>query len=567
MLRIMITDAHHRLAKYTQVVHRERNNCLSQLGCELLQQLEETIQFSVNSTARNRRVKLCDKFEIISRKPPSLNNDKWINNFSNRQLSETHKAVLVKGMKFNTRDATNRQFLASLEHSMKVTGLADEIQQNIRQTIIPSLTRKYTHTNLSHEEIRSLKSLKGDRNIIILPADKGRSTVIMNRTDYMDKARSLLADTTTYREQNNDPTNKLINEINKTLKTLQDLGEITKAERWTMKAEGTSLAQFYGLPKVHKEGTPLGPIVSLPGTPTYKLAKYLWRRLHPLTMNSQHSIDNAKQFLEKLSNIHLDVDDMMVSFDVTALFTSIDLHLAMDVTKELVERGAHRMGNLSNASLYRLLGLCLKTNFEFAGKIYPQVRGTPMGSPISGFIAEAAMQKVGFIALPSFEHKLWVRYVDDVFAVVKKDNLGSIHQTLNNIFKGIQFTIKKENHGTLSFLDVAVHRTSTGNIETSVYRKKTHTDQILLYDSKHPKSHKESCIQTLFNRVKTHCSIDVLKCQERKHLLHVFSSNGYPKNFVYRTIRRRNNISSQSIMTSSQPRQRRTRLPYCRRYI
>ena len=92
-----------------------------------------------------------------------------------------------------------------------------------------------------------------------------------------------------------------------------------------------------------------------------------------------------------------------------------------------------------------------------------------MRSPISGFITEAVMRKLESIALPSFEHKLWVRYVDDVFAVVKKDNLASIHQTLNNIFQGIQFTLEKEGHGTFSFLDVTVHRTSTGNIETSVY--------------------------------------------------------------------------------------------------
>ncbi|BHF73120.1 hypothetical protein SprV_0401619600 [Sparganum proliferum] len=64
--------------------------------------------------------------------------------------------------------------------------------------------------------------------------------------------------------------------------------------------QDTALARFYGLPKVHKDGAPLRPIVSLKGTPTYGLAKWLFRCLKFLTAESDTTVSSSAQFLEKL---------------------------------------------------------------------------------------------------------------------------------------------------------------------------------------------------------------------------------------------------------------------------
>ena len=45
---------------------------------------------------------------------------------------------------------------------------------------------------------------------------------------------------------------------------------------------GAVSSKFYGLPKVHKAGNPLRPIVSSTGTATYQSAKELARILKPL---------------------------------------------------------------------------------------------------------------------------------------------------------------------------------------------------------------------------------------------------------------------------------------------
>ena len=81
------------------------------------------------------------------------------------------------------------------------------------------------------------------------------------------------------------------------------------------------------------------------------------------------TITNAIEFLQKLEEIHLNENDLMLSFDVTALFTLIDLDLAQKVEKELVGNSSEQIQGLTPDSLYRFVDLCMQTYFEFDGKI------------------------------------------------------------------------------------------------------------------------------------------------------------------------------------------------------
>ena len=53
--------------------------------------------------------------------------------------------------------------------------------------IVVSQSASLPSSNLTPDEQKSLKGLKTDEKIVILPADKGRVTVVMDRTDYNDK--------------------------------------------------------------------------------------------------------------------------------------------------------------------------------------------------------------------------------------------------------------------------------------------------------------------------------------------------------------------------------------------
>ena len=106
-------------------------------------------------------------------------------------------------------------------------------------------------------------------------------------------------------------------------------------------------APQYALPKVHKVNLqltddhlllpqatvtkiPLRPINSCIGSPTYELSKYLASILK-LLQNNEYSVKNAKEYADFVNNQTIEADEQIVSFDVTALFTSIKVDLALDI--------------------------------------------------------------------------------------------------------------------------------------------------------------------------------------------------------------------------------------------
>ena len=204
-----------------------------------------------------------------------------------------------------------------------------------------------------------MDTLREDKNIIILPADKGRTTVVLNRKDYITKAKELLNDSTTYQKLQEDPTAILTKRINTMLNKLYKSKQLTKLEVWRMKAREGGIAKFYGLPKIHKDNIPLRPIVSLPGAPTYNLSKELWKRLRKLNQDSEHSINNAQQFLQRLTDIRVADDETMVSFDVTALYTSISFKVAHETIRNIIPNDKEQ--TLKKENLCDLLNLCLIT--------------------------------------------------------------------------------------------------------------------------------------------------------------------------------------------------------------
>ena len=77
-----------------------------------------------------------------------------------------------------------------------------------------------------------------------------------------------------------------------------------------------------------------------------------------------------------------------------------------------------------------------------------------------------------------------------------------------------------------------MYRGEQGNLETSVYRKPTHTDKYLAFDSHHPIFHKKSVAKTLLRRADCLPSSLDSKAEERKYVSNVLKANGYTKTFL-----------------------------------
>ncbi|KAH9596979.1 hypothetical protein MS3_00000981 [Schistosoma haematobium] len=203
----------------------------------------------------------------------------------------------------------------------------------------------------------------------------------------------------------------------------------------------------------------------------------------------------------------------MIFFYVTALLTLIEPRIAKETIFLLLTNDTNltKYTMLQIKSLLELVDLCLTIYFQFNNKIYEQTKGIPMGSPISGLIAEAVVQRLESVISPVIKPKIWIRYVDDTFIIVKKNDLENTSKLINNVFDDIKFTMKQESSNKLSFLDILITRTDTGKLEIQVYRKPTHTDQILNYNSNNPRAHKINCVHTLFKRARTHWQHEKMK--------------------------------------------------------
>ena len=152
-----------------------------------------------------------------------------------------------------------------------------------------------------------------------------------------------------------------------------------------------------------------------------------------------------------------------------------------------------------------LLELCLiNTYFLFQGKYYEQVQGAVMGSPISPLIANIFMEEFEVKALSSTLHppSLWLRFVDDTFVINRAEHSHALLQHINSQDPHIQFTMEPTQQGSLPFLDTLVTIQQDNTFSISVYRKPTHTDQYLHWDSNLHITAKQSVFNTLAHRAK-----------------------------------------------------------------
>ena len=97
--------------------------------------------------------------------------------------------------------------------------------------------------------------------------------------------------------------------------------------------------------------------------------------------------------------------------------------------------------------------------------------------------------------------------------------------------------MEEEENGKLAFLDLLLKHNQDGSVDTTVYRKKTHTDKYLDFTSHHPLVHKQSVVTTLFERAKKLSSDVVSRTAEEAHIKNVLKMNGYPKSFINHTAR------------------------------
>ena len=104
------------------------------------------------------------------------------------------------------------------------------------------------------------------------------------------------------------------------LKELRGSKEISKDAYADMVPSGSTRPRRYGLPKVHEEGVPLRPILSMIGSPQHALAKWLCGLLKPVEKFYTHRcVKDSFAFADLVKAAALTPGGYMCSFDVVSL--------------------------------------------------------------------------------------------------------------------------------------------------------------------------------------------------------------------------------------------------------
>ena len=113
--------------------------------------------------------------------------DNWVRNISSRPLDETETQILSYGLKHSVtpKRIPTETIVSSVEAVLsRQRDLSEPVKDNIRSRIASTLqSASLPDNNLTNDERQALKRLKTDKDIVILPADKGRVTVVMENNN------------------------------------------------------------------------------------------------------------------------------------------------------------------------------------------------------------------------------------------------------------------------------------------------------------------------------------------------------------------------------------------------
>jgi hypothetical protein len=161
-----------------------------------------------------------------------------------------------------------------------------------------------------------------------------------------------------------------------------------------------------------------------------------------------------------------------------------------------------------------------------------------MGSPVSAVVANLYMEFFEQIAIESSSVKprVWVRYVDDTFTILKEGEESAFLTHLNSVRPSIKFTYERERNKS---------RKQDGFLNIRVYRKSTHTDRYLNFNSHHAIYVKRGVVKCLFDRAEKLITSKEDIESEQQHLSNILGYNGYPKTFINNsTVKRDNDMKS-----------------------
>ncbi|XP_036317488.1 uncharacterized protein LOC118732462, partial [Rhagoletis pomonella] len=316
-------------------------------------------------------------------------------NLTEVYINEQEAELLKKGLKHNIESYNQKRELEQtiVDTEVIISRLPTEEQEHARhicrhiieKDINAKKNRKQKNEN---QTIKGLKEKLRANNVITTKADKGNTTVLIDKKDYIEKTESLITEIGC-NKLGKDPTEEYQAAIKNTIKKSTTIIKDNLPYRLTLM--NPSVRPLIALPKTHKPGTPMRPIINHKSAPGYRLSKHLKTLLKDsLDLRNKYTITNTTELIEKMKSLKINENTKFVSFDIKDLYPSIPTIETIKTVQEIL------MGKMKREAITEIINalkVTLKQNyFRLNNKIYKQINGLGMGNPTSGILMEVFMQ-------------------------------------------------------------------------------------------------------------------------------------------------------------------------------
>ena len=427
----------------------------------------------------------------------------------------------------------------------------------------------------------SLQSLTRDNAKVIVPADKAKALVVINKTDYTAALlRSLQSPV--YEEVASDPAEVFAGRFNEHLLTAlagpavrgrrrdkmlkENDSEGYQLYRRLSKTHGRS-GPFYGLVKTHKYPVPptteeerlhwianlkLRPICPAHRGADYELTKHLTACLKVLP-RPPHSISSPLEVLDMLQNMdHATSSCRLVSLDVEAMFPSIPTQAAISLIRTMLQDNRDALSDvtcLKPDAIADLLSLSIQNCHAVVqdgdrARWFRQTSGLAMGKSYSPVVADIYMGhweldlELSAANCGGRVHS-FCRYADDYLVLFQgsEDTLSAWVNLLNSKDPNIRVTTDVEANRQLPYLDILITR-QEDRFCTKVYRKECNTNQVPAFTSYTETRYLRSAIRSDCIRAIRYCTTIKARQKEFDFIRQKFRHHGYPISFIESTIKK-----------------------------
>lgn len=127
----------------------------------------------------------------------------------------------------------------------------------------------------------------------------------MNKTEYHNRMSSTIQNSTfkTF------PKNSLPKMVRQIAPIINGLSNVLEIPKWRLTVPNPILPQLYGLPKIHKPGNKMRPIVSNINAPSYNVAKLLVKEFASLPKPPGKYVKNTFEFVDPIKDLLIEDDE------------------------------------------------------------------------------------------------------------------------------------------------------------------------------------------------------------------------------------------------------------------